>query len=171
MNNGKIYLVATPIGNLGDITLRALEILKSVDFILCEDTRVTKNLLVHYNISKPLLSYHHHSPESKVKEIIGLLADGKICLGHRRRHPGISDPGNLLIRDLVRYSPLPRGERKGVCRSCGNPTQPPLGKGRWHYSYPWPLRCYLRFIHFRLSYRQIFIFRFSTPQKQTPEVF
>lgn len=102
MNNGKIYLVATPIGNLGDITLRALEVLKSVDFILCEDTRVTKNLLAHYNISKPLLSYHHHSPESKVKEIIELLTEGKnLALVTDAGTPGISDPGNMLVSHLA----------------------------------------------------------------------
>ncbi|MEK7213281.1 MAG: ribosomal RNA small subunit methyltransferase I [Patescibacteria group bacterium] len=130
MNNGKIYLVATPIGNLGDITLRALEILKSVDFILCEDTRVTKNLLVHYNISKPLLSYHHHSPESKVKEIIGLLADGKnLALVTDAGTPGISDPGNLLIRDLVRYSPLPRGNARGFAEAAATPPSLPLERG------------------------------------------
>ena len=66
---GKLYVVATPIGNLGDITLRALETLKAVDVILCEDTRVSKNLLDHYQIKKPLLSYHHHSDAKKVKEI------------------------------------------------------------------------------------------------------
>ncbi len=103
MNQGKIYIVATPIGNLGDITLRALETLKSVDFILCEDTRVTKNLLLHYNISKSLISYHQHSDLKKIKEISEKLKDGKnLALVTDAGTPGISDPGNLLISDLVK---------------------------------------------------------------------
>jgi len=111
---GILYIVATPIGNLNDITLRALETFKSVDLILCEDTRVTKNLLDHFNISKPLLSYHHHSPETRIKEIKNLLAEGKnLALVTDAGTPGISDPGNLLISRIVRSneieSPLGRG--------------------------------------------------------------
>lgn len=99
---GKLYIVATPIGNLGDITLRAIQTLKDVDFILCEDTRVTKNLLDHYQISKRLISYHQHSDAKKVNEIMELLAEGKnLALVTDAGTPGISDPGNLLIRDLV----------------------------------------------------------------------
>jgi len=100
-NKGKLYIVATPIGNLGDITLRALEILKSVDVVLCEDTRVTKNLLDRYEIKKTTLSYHQHSDQRKVKEILDLLLNGKsLALVTDAGTPGISDPGNLLIRDL-----------------------------------------------------------------------
>lgn len=103
MSSGKLQIVATPIGNLTDITLRALETLKSVDFILCEDTRVTKNLLNHYQISKPLVSYHQHSDAKKIKEIISLLDEGKsLALVTDAGTPGISDPGNLLIRDLIK---------------------------------------------------------------------
>ncbi len=99
---GKFFIVATPIGNLGDITLRALETLKGVDFILCEDTRVTKNLLEHYQISKPLISYHQHSEAKKIKEIAGLLAEGKnLALVTDAGTPGISDPGNLLISAVI----------------------------------------------------------------------
>ncbi|HLD34512.1 MAG TPA: ribosomal RNA small subunit methyltransferase I [Patescibacteria group bacterium] len=102
MTTGKLYITATPIGNLGDITLRALETLKSVDFILCEDTRVTKNLLNHYEIVKPMISYHQHSDAKKVKEIIGLLESGKnLALVTDAGTPGISDPGNLLIRSVI----------------------------------------------------------------------
>ena len=72
-----LYVVATPIGNLSDITLRALEILLSVDYVACEDTRVAKKLLNHHKISKPLLSFHHHSPEKKFSEIVDLLKQGK----------------------------------------------------------------------------------------------
>ncbi len=103
---GKLFIVATPIGNLGDITLRALETLKSVDFILCEDTRVTKNLLNHYEINRPLVSYHQHSEERKLKEIAELLEEGKnLALVTDAGTPGISDPGGLLVKAIV-ASPL-----------------------------------------------------------------
>ncbi|MEK7189848.1 MAG: 16S rRNA (cytidine(1402)-2'-O)-methyltransferase [Patescibacteria group bacterium] len=103
MNQGKLFVVATPIGNLKDVTLRALETLQSVDFILCEDTRVTKKLLNHYQINKPTISYHQHSPDSKTKEIIKLLEDGKnLALVTDAGTPGISDPGNLLIQNLTK---------------------------------------------------------------------
>lgn len=103
MIKGKLHIVATPIGNLGDITVRAIETLKSVDFILCEDTRVTKNLLTHFNIFKPLVSYHQHSPESKAKEIEKMLDEGKnLALVTDAGTPGISDPGNLLIKQLTK---------------------------------------------------------------------
>ena len=102
MTQGKLYIIATPIGNLSDITLRALDTLKSVDFILCEDTRVTKNLLMHFDISKPLISYHQHSDAKKVKEILNLIENNKnLALVTDAGTPGISDPGNLLIKSLV----------------------------------------------------------------------
>lgn len=101
MAKGVLYIVATPIGNLGDITLRALETLKSADVILCEDTRQTQKLSAHYNIKKPLISYHHHSDEKKVKEIKEILNNGKsVALVTDAGTPGISDPGNKLISDL-----------------------------------------------------------------------
>ena len=100
---GKLYIVATPIGNLADITLRAIETLKNVDFILCEDTRVTKNLLNHYEINRPMISYHQHTEERKVKEITKLLEEGKnLALVTDAGTPGISDPGGLLIKSLVK---------------------------------------------------------------------
>lgn len=102
MDKGKLYIVATPIGNLEDITLRALETLKSVDFILCEDTRVTKNLLNHYQIMKPMISYHQHTDSKKVNELIGLLDEGKnLALVTDAGTPGISDPGNMFINQLT----------------------------------------------------------------------
>jgi len=101
--NGKLYIIATPIGNLGDITLRALETFKRVDLILCEDTRVSKNLLDHYEINKKLVSFHQHSEIAKFKEIENLLLDGKnIGLVTDAGTPGISDPGGLLIEYLVK---------------------------------------------------------------------
>lgn len=97
-----LYIVATPIGNLKDISLRALEVLKEVDLILCEDTRVTKKLLSHYNIKTQTLSYHQHSKLEKVNYIIKLLKNGKnLALVSDAGTPGISDPGNQLISFLV----------------------------------------------------------------------
>lgn len=101
-----LYIVATPIGNLEDITLRALSILKSVDLILAEDTRVTGKLLKHFEISTPMKSYHQHSSDLVKQEILGLLMQGKdIALVTDAGTPGISDPGNELL-DFI-YSRLP----------------------------------------------------------------
>jgi len=98
--------VATPIGNLEDITLRALRILKEVDLILAEDTRVTKKLLMHYDIETPVLSYHQHSPEAKKLAILGkLLAGNNLALVSDAGTPGISDPGNELIDFLLKEQP------------------------------------------------------------------
>lgn len=103
---GKLSIVGTPIGNLGDITLRAIDTLKNVDLILCEDTRVTKNLLDHFGIKKQTLSYHHHSDERKVKEIQNELEGGKnVALVTDAGTPGISDPGNILISLLTKRMP------------------------------------------------------------------
>jgi 16S rRNA (cytidine1402-2'-O)-methyltransferase len=99
----KLYIVATPIGNLGDITLRALEILKSVDLILCEDTRVTRKLLDAYDIKTPTQSYHQHSNNKKTDYILDLFRQGKnIALVSDSGTPGISDPGNRLVEDALR---------------------------------------------------------------------
>ena len=96
-----LYAIATPIGNLKDITLRALEALKEVDFILCEDTRVTKNLLNHYEIKdKRLISYHHHTDEKKMLELVELIRNNKVALVTDAGTPGISDPGGMLIKAL-----------------------------------------------------------------------
>lgn len=96
-----LYVTATPIGNLEDITLRALRILKEVDFILCEDTRVTKKLLNHYEINTPTISYHSHSKLSKVDKIFELLKDGKnLALVSDAGTPAISDPGSQLIKKI-----------------------------------------------------------------------
>jgi len=97
-----LYIVATPIGNLEDITLRAIRILKEVDLILCEDTRTTQKLLNFYNIQKPTLAYHQHSKLKKVKYILSLLKEGKnLALVSEAGTPGISDPGNKLISQLI----------------------------------------------------------------------
>ena len=99
---GNLYIVSTPIGNLEDITLRALRILKEVDLILCEDTRQTLKLLNHYEISKPLVSYFQHSKLSKVDYILGQLEQGKnIALVSDAGTPGISDPGGKLLNEIT----------------------------------------------------------------------
>jgi len=101
--SGKLYIVATPIGNLSDITFRALETLKSVDFIACEDTRVTSKLLARYEIKKPLISYFQHSKVAKLDRLISLLREGKdIALVTDAGTPGISDPGQRLIEEAVK---------------------------------------------------------------------
>jgi 16S rRNA (cytidine1402-2'-O)-methyltransferase len=98
----KLYIIATPIGNLSDIPLRALEILRAVDLILCEDTRVTKKLLEHYNIKTSIQSYHQHSNLKKIDFITDLLNQGKnLALVSDSGTPGISDPGNKLISILA----------------------------------------------------------------------
>jgi 16S rRNA (cytidine1402-2'-O)-methyltransferase len=98
-----LFIVATPIGNLEDISLRALRILKEVDIILCEDTRVTRKLLSRYDIKTPVLSYHQHSQLKKVNYIADLLQKGKnLALVSDAGTPGISDPGNKLIELLVK---------------------------------------------------------------------
>ncbi len=100
--NGILFIVATPIGNLEDITLRALRVLRGADLILCEDTRVTKKLLDKYEINKPLLSYHHHSKLSRVEKIVEHLENGKnLALVSDAGTPGISDPGNILIERIA----------------------------------------------------------------------
>jgi 16S rRNA (cytidine1402-2'-O)-methyltransferase len=100
---GILYIIATPIGNLEDITLRALRILKSVDLIVCEDTRVTSKLLSHYNISKPLISLHQHSGKNQFEKVISELENGKdVAYASDAGTPGISDPGNKLVEESIK---------------------------------------------------------------------
>jgi 16S rRNA (cytidine1402-2'-O)-methyltransferase len=116
MNNiGTLYIVATPIGNLEDITLRALRILKEVDYILCEDTRTTQNLLNKYDIKTKTMSYHAHSSDGKESSIINLIKGGKnLALVSDAGTPCISDPGVLLVSNIrkefgnqAKISPIP----------------------------------------------------------------
>ncbi len=96
--NGKLYIVSTPIGNLADITLRALDTLRAVDLIAAEDTRHTRKLLSYYDIHKPLVSYHEHNARQRGEQLLEKLASGRsIALVTDAGTPGISDPGKLLI--------------------------------------------------------------------------
>lgn len=102
MIEGKLYIVPTPIGNLKDITLRALETLKIVDIIAAEDTRQSIKLLNHYGIKKRLISYHKHNEQGKSQDIIGLLKDGNnIALVSDAGTPAISDPGSVIVKKCI----------------------------------------------------------------------
>ena len=98
-STGKLYLVATPIGNLSDISIRALETLQKVDFIAAEDTRITRKLLGHFNIKKPLVSYYKHNSRTSGDNVLKRLLAGESCaLVTDAGTPGISDPGEDLVR-------------------------------------------------------------------------
>ena len=123
-----LYIVPTPIGNLNDITIRALETLKTVDFIAAEDTRVTRKLLAHFEITKPLLSCFEHNERMRSTEIVARIANGGTCaLVTDAGTPAVSDPGELLVAACweagIRVIPLP-----GACAAitalsaCGLPT-------------------------------------------------
>ena len=98
----KLFIVPTPIGNLGDITIRSIEVLKSVDLILAEDTRTSSKLLKHYDIDTPVESFHMHNEHKKLESIINKLrSDFEIALISDAGTPGISDPGFLLVRECI----------------------------------------------------------------------
>jgi len=101
-----LYIVATPIGNLEDITLRAINVLSNADLILAEDTRVTRNLLERYNIKKDVISYHQHSDFKKIDRIIEMLHEGRaLALVTDAGTPGINDPGNYLVMKALEAMP------------------------------------------------------------------
>ncbi len=107
-----LYLIPTPIGNLGDMTDRALEILKSVDYIACEDTRISGKLLSYFEIKKPLIKHHKHNEKSSSEHIVTLLKEGKnIAYISDAGMPAISDPGKELVKTAIQhkldYSVLP----------------------------------------------------------------
>src|SRR6266568_5377335 len=98
-----LYVVATPIGNRGDITLRAVEVLKDVDLIAAEDTRHSGMLLKHFGIKKPLVSYHEHNEAMRTAQLVERLAAGEnVALITDAGTPGLSDPGARLIRECIR---------------------------------------------------------------------
>ena len=100
---GRLYLVPTPIGNLKDITLRAIEVLKEVDVILAEDTRTTSHLLNHYQITKQLSPYHQHNEHKVLQHIVSQLLEGKkMAVVTDAGTPGISDPAFLLVRECIK---------------------------------------------------------------------
>jgi 16S rRNA (cytidine1402-2'-O)-methyltransferase len=101
--NGTLYLVATPIGNLEDITMRAVRILQEVDLIACEDTRTSGVLLKHYGVSKPLVSYHNFNERQASERIIGRILEGQnVAVISDAGTPSISDPGFIIVREAVR---------------------------------------------------------------------
>lgn len=109
---GSLFVVATPIGNLQDITLRALEILKAVDLVVAEDTRKAMSLLTHYGIKKNVISLHRHSPSRRIEEIVKNLKEGKtVALVSEAGTPGISDPGAELVKrcgeEGIKTIPIP----------------------------------------------------------------
>lgn len=99
----RLYLVPSPIGNLGDITYRAIEVLKNADVILCEDTRTSSVLVKHYQIQKPLTPYHQHNEHKVLQHLIEQMLAGKtFALITDAGTPGISDPGFLLVRECIK---------------------------------------------------------------------
>lgn len=98
---GTLYVVGTPIGNLEDITLRALRVLKEADLIAAEDTRTTRKLLTHYDIHTPLTSFHEHSRPAKREQLLETLGEKDVALVSEAGMPGLSDPGYKLIREAI----------------------------------------------------------------------
>lgn len=110
--SGRLSIIATPIGNLEDLTFRAVRLLREADFVICEDTRVTQVLLNKYEIKKELVSYHQHSRIQRIEEIIERIKRGqKAAVVSDAGTPGVSDPGNLLVAEAVeagiRVEPIP----------------------------------------------------------------
>ncbi|HEX8035747.1 MAG TPA: 16S rRNA (cytidine(1402)-2'-O)-methyltransferase [Ktedonobacterales bacterium] len=98
---GTLYLVATPIGNLEDITMRALRVLREAPLIAAEDTRHTRKLLTHFSIGTPLISYHEHSPQARRDALLAALSEGDVALVSDAGTPAISDPGQDLVREAL----------------------------------------------------------------------
>src|SRR5256884_3187799 len=122
MATGTLYVVATPIGNLEDVTTRALRILREVDVIACEDTRHTRLLLQRYGITTPLVSYHEHNEQTRAQELLRRLQEGtSVALASDAGTPVLSDPGFTLVRQAGGaggpLGPGPWGRRLTAARS------------------------------------------------------
>ncbi len=133
LRSGSLYLVATPIGNLEDITLRAVRVLREVELVLCEDTRHTGRLLNHLKIKKPLLSCHRFNERSRVKTVLNRLQSGeRLALVSDAGSPGIRDPGARLIRAVweagYRVEPVP-----GPCAAVAALTASGLAADEFHF--------------------------------------
>ena len=142
-NSGKLYVVATPIGNLGDISARATAILREVDVVLCEDTRVSGKLLSALAIRKPMMSYHEHSDARRTHEVVTEMLEGKaMALVTDAGTPGVNDPGGVLVAAAAKVGidiiPVPGPNATVAALSiCGFPADrytfvgfPPNKKGR-----------------------------------------
>lgn len=127
--SGTLYLVATPIGNLEDLTLRVIRVLGEVDLIACEDTRVTSKLLAHLNVRKTLLPLHTHSPETAVRSLIARLASGaSVAFVSDAGTPGVNDPGGKLVAAAfdagIKVEPVPGPSALTAAISvCGFPME------------------------------------------------
>lgn len=142
-NSGKLYVVATPIGNLGDISARATAVLREVDVVLCEDTRVSSKLLAALSIRKPTMSYHEHTDPRRTHEVVSQLLEGKtMALVTDAGTPGVNDPGGVLVAAATKVGidvvPVPGPNATVAALSiCGFPADrytfvgfPPNKKGR-----------------------------------------
>ena len=135
LKDGTLFVVATPIGNMEDITLRALRILGECDLIICEDTRVAKKLLFRHGISKPLIAIPQRAAEDKCRRVLDVLGKGEcVALTTDAGTPGVSDPGNELVEKVIaagfRVSPVPGPSALGALLSvAGVNTQEFLFKG------------------------------------------
>ena len=151
--NGRLYLCATPIGNLGDITYRAVEMLRAADLIAAEDTRHTRGLLAHYDIHTPMTSYHEHNKDSKGPELIARMQAGEtiVCVSDAGL-PGIADPGGDLARRAITagilVTPLPGANAALSALICAKDSPSSAfsrarkrnGANCWHASPPTPRR-------------------------------
>ena len=123
---GSLYLVATPIGNLQDITFRAIEVLKSVDMIAAEDTRQTMNFLSHFDIHTKLTSYHEFNKETKTASLVDYLADHDLAVVSDAGTPALNDPGYEIVKEAVsrgiRVIPIPGPSAPFGCLDCFGTT-------------------------------------------------
>ena len=128
---GTLYLVATPIGNLEDITQRAIRTLRDVGCIAAEDTRHTRKLLEHYQIETPLISYHEHSKQTRMDRVLAELESGDVALVSDAGTPVLSDPGYRLVRAALdaghAVSPIP-GPSAPIASGCSASTRPKAGR-------------------------------------------